>query len=137
LGEGVQVIWRLSAFFGQFLVIFIILIALHYFVDNSLPSVADIRDRLNRVGSAFFPPADTRAAKNVDEYQSQCALKYQYIIAGKSNDVSGKYQAKKGLVYALDVDGVDSLCFPVHTSMNKSGPTIRGPTIPYNRKFEP
>ncbi len=106
-------------------------------MDNSLPSITDIRDRLNRVESAFFPPADTRSTKNVDEHQIQCALKYQYIIAGTSSDVSGKYQTKKGLVYALDVDGVDSLCFPVHTSMNKSGPTIRGPTIPYNRKFEP
>ena len=102
------------------------------------PTINQIRDRIEQVGRSINPINDQRVARDVDEYQIHCALKYQYIIAGKSSEISGKYQPKENLVYPVEVDGIDSLCFPVQTTNQISeSVNYRGPTIPFNNKFEP
>jgi len=104
-----------------------------------LPSTLEVRERIEQVGRTIHPIEDRRVAKDVDEYQLQMAMKYQYIVAGRVAEIAGKYQPGTNLAYPVYIDGVESVLFPVKTAKRKTeeGWSLRGPAVPLAAKFEP
>lgn len=104
-----------------------------------LPTPLEVRRRIEQVGDSIHPTEDKRVAKDVDEYQLQMAMKYQYIVAGRISEVAGKYQPSTNLAYPVLIDGVESLLIPVKTAKRKTeeGWSLRGPAIPFNKDYEP
>ena len=107
--------------------------------EMRLPTTLEIRDRIHEIGRSVHPTEDRRVAKDIDEYQIQMALKYQYIVAGRVSEIAGKYQPKSNLGYAIDIEGEESLLLPVKTAKRKTaeGWSLRGPSIPLDDKYEP
>jgi len=104
-----------------------------------LPTTLEVRQRIEQVGVSVHPIEDKRVAKDVDEYQLQMAMKYQYVVAGRVSEIAGKYQPGTNLAYPVYIDGVESLLLPVKTAKRKTeeGWSLRGPAIPFNHDYEP
>jgi len=104
-----------------------------------LPTPIEVRNQIEMVGESIHPTDNKRVAKDVDEYQLQMAMKYQYIVAGRVAEIAGKYQPEDNLVYPVYINDIESVLFPVKTAKRKteSGWTLRGPAVPFNPKYEP
>jgi len=104
-----------------------------------LPTPLEVRQRIEQVGDTVHPTENRRVAKDVDEYQLQMAMKYQYIVAGRVSEIAGKYQPGTNLAYPVYIDGVESVLFPVKTAKRKTeeGWSLRGPAVPLDKRYEP
>jgi len=104
-----------------------------------LPTPIEVRQRIEAVGDTIHPTENRRVAKDVDEYQLQMAMKYQYLVAGRVSEIAGKYQPGTNLGYPVYIDGVESLLLPVKTAKRKTdtGWSLRGPSVPFNKQYEP
>lgn len=85
-----------------------------------LPTPLEVRQKIEAVGDTIHPTENRRVAKDVDEYQLQIAMKYQYIVAGRVSEIAGKYQPGTNLAYPVYIDGVESVLFPVKTAKRKT-----------------
>jgi len=104
-----------------------------------LPTPLEVRQQIEKVGSKIHPTDNRRVAKDVDEYQLQMAMKYQYLVAGRVSETAGKYQPGTELAYPVYINGEECLLLPVKTAKRKTeeGWSLRGPSIPFNPDFEP
>lgn len=104
-----------------------------------LPTPLEVRQKIEAVGDTIHPTENRRVAKDVDEYQLQMAMKYEYIVAGRVAEIAGKYQPETDLAYPVYINDIESLLIPVKTAKRKTeeGWSLRGPAIPFNKKFEP
>jgi len=104
-----------------------------------LPTPLDVRRQIEKVGISVHPTEDRRVANDVDEYQLQMAMKFQYLVAGRVSEIAGKYQPGDNLVYPVLVDGVEAALFPVKTAKRKTeeGWSMRGPMVPFDPEYEP
>jgi len=104
-----------------------------------LPTPLEVRRQIEQVGDSVHPAEDKRVAKDVDEYQLQMAMKYQYIVAGRVSEIAGKYQPGTNLAYPVYINEVESLLLPVKTAKRKTeeGWSLRGPAIPFDKDCEP
>jgi len=104
-----------------------------------LPTPLEVRNQIEKVGISIHPTEDRRVANDVDEYQLQMAMKYQYIVAGRVAEIAGKYQPETQLAYPVLIDEVEAILFPVKTAKRKTeqGWSLRGPAIPLDKQYEP
>ena len=104
-----------------------------------LPTPLEVRKQIEKVGDSIHPTEDRRVARDVDEYQLQMAMKYEYIVAGRVAEIAGKYQPETNLAYPVNIKNIESLLIPVKTAKRKteSGWSLRGPAIPFDPKYEP
>ena len=108
-------------------------------INYRLPTPLEVRKQIEKVGISVHPTENRRVANDVDEYQLQMAMKYQYLVAGRVAEIAGKYQPETDLAYPVMIKDVESLLIPVKTAKRKTeeGWSLRGPAIPFVKNFEP
>ena len=89
-----------------------------------LPTPLEVRQKIEAVGDTIHPTENRRVAKDVDEYQLQMAMKYEYIVAGRVAEIAGKYQPETDLAYPVYINGIESLLIPVKTAKHFCGNPI-------------
>ena len=75
----------------------------------------------------------------VDARTAKFALLYEYLSAGRSVEVSGKYQPKRKHAIALNVDGESAVLFAHKTAKRKTdqGWLLRPILLPLNGAYDP
>ena len=104
-----------------------------------LPTPLEVRNQIEKVGDTIHPTENRRVARDVDEYQLQMGMKYEYIVAGRVAEIAGKYQPVTDLAYPVYIKDIESLLIPVKTAKRKTeeGWSFRGPAIPFDPNCEP
>ena len=85
-----------------------------------LPTPLEVRERIEKVGDSIHPTENKRVARDVDEYQLQMAMKYQYIVAGRVAEIAGKYQPENNLAYPVYINDKESLLLQDKTAKRKT-----------------
>jgi len=108
-------------------------------LEYRLPTPLEVRQRIEAVGDTIHPTENRRVARDVDEYQLQVAMKYQYLVAGRVSEIAGKYQPGTDLAYPVYINGKECLLLPVKTAKRKTeeGWSLRGPAVPFDKRYEP
>jgi len=111
-----------------------------YLMINRLPSAQEVRKLIEAIDEGLNVK-HPRIRKNIDPVQIQMALKYQFLIAGHSSEVAGKYRLDNTPLpnaYKTKIGPERAVIFIKKGRWKKSKNIfVRGSCIPLKHEYEP